>query len=127
MLQNTVEERDMGERGSKVESKCWLLEMDCLQRCLLATSNIAKQIMPFGGGGQRTPRPRAPLTRSRPLFSGSRPLTVVGLPHSAVPCSVLRPFLASIIGELMLCRAWAIFLGDLRSAQRTAGTRYLRF
>jgi hypothetical protein len=28
MLQHMVEERDMGERGSKVESECWLLEMD---------------------------------------------------------------------------------------------------
>jgi hypothetical protein len=40
-----------------------------------------------------------------------------------LPCSALHPFLATIIGELTLCRAWANILGHLMSAQqqRTAG------
>ena len=38
-----------------------------------------------------------------------------------LPCSALHPFLATIIGELTLCRAGPIFWEHLMSAQRTAG------
>lgn len=37
-----------------------------------------------------------------------------------LPCSALHPFLATIIGELTLCRAWANILGHLMSAQLQA-------
>lgn len=38
-----------------------------------------------------------------------------------LPCSALHPFLATIIGELTLCRAGPIFWERLMSAQCTAG------
>ncbi len=37
-----------------------------------------------------------------------------------LPCSALHPFLATIIGELTLCRAWANIVGHLMSAQLQA-------
>jgi hypothetical protein len=83
--------------------------------------------MPFGGGDQRTPRSRAPLTRSHTHLSGFRPLTVAA--SSTFGCAL--QYSASIPGvdyrRINAVPGLGNILGDLRSAQRTAGHRYLGF
>lgn len=60
--------------------------------------------------------PSPSLTTAAGLWALGLLSAVFGL----LPCSALHPFLATIIGELTLCRAWANILGHLMSAQLQA-------